>query len=106
MSLPNPIQVRLTTQGSLLLDAEVADQHFPGSSLVALPRPPELWLLPINSRGGGGLLLKRRNAAGDRSVLIWEHLPPETPPGDYPAFWDEEQKALRVGLSPVATPGD
>ena len=100
------IQVHLTPQGSLHLGAEVADRHFPGGSLVAIPRPPELWLLPINARGGGGLLLKRRNAAGDRAVLIWEHLPAGTVPGDYPAFWDDGQKALRVGLSRVAVPPD
>ncbi len=102
--MPATLQVHLTPQGSLHLAADIADRHFPGSALVALPRPPELWLLPINTTGGGGLLLKRRNAAGDRAVLIWEHLPPGTPPGDYPAFWDDEQKALRVGLSAVAAP--
>lgn len=92
------MQVELTAQGYLQLPAELAERHFPGDGLVALPRPPELWLLPTRGAAAGGLLLKRRNLRGDRSVLIREQLPEGTPPGPRPAFWDETNGALRVAL--------
>jgi len=95
------LRVHLTAQGSLHLDAALVATHFPNHALVAALRPPELWLLPIRSSGGGGLHLKQRNRSGDCAVLIWEHLPPDTPPGDFPALWDDERKALRVALVPL-----
>jgi hypothetical protein len=92
------LSVDLTERGYLHLTAELAAAHFPGDGLVALVRPPELWLLPTRGAAAGGMLLKQRNARGDRSVLIWEALPPGTPPGPRAAFWDEERGALRVAL--------
>jgi hypothetical protein len=81
------LEVNLTPQGSLHLAADVARAYFPDDALVAL--------------AAGGLLLKQRNARGDRSVLIWEVLPPDTPFGSYPAFWDARSGALRVALGTV-----
>ncbi len=92
------MNVRITPQGYLHIPATLARQHFPQDVLVALVRGRELWLLPLRGGAAGGLLLKQRNPQGDRSVLIWEVLPPDTPPGDYPAFWDARQGALRVAL--------
>ena len=66
-----------------------------------MPRGRELWLFPTRGAGGGGLILKQRNLAGDRSVLIWEHLPEGTPPGPLAAFWDETNGALRVALPAI-----
>lgn len=97
------MHVDLTATGYLHMPAELAEHHFAGDGLVALLREPELWLLPTRGAAAGGLLLKRRNRRGDRSVLIWEALPPGTPPGPRPAFWDEANGALRVAL---ATPGE
>lgn len=93
------LQVELTAHGSLYLDASLAEQFFPSDSLVALVRGNELWLLPTRGPAAGGLLLKRRTARGDRSVLIWEVIPPQTPPGRRAAIWDTEHGALRVGLA-------
>jgi hypothetical protein len=92
------LEVNLTPQGSLHLAADVARAYFPDDALVALVRGPELWLLPTRGAAAGGLLLKQRNARGDRSVLIWEVLPPF---GSYPAFWDARSGALRVALGTV-----
>jgi hypothetical protein len=92
------LAIELTSQGSLHLDAALAQAYFPEDTLVALLRGPELWLLPTRGAAGGGLLLKQRNAHGDRSVLIWEMLPPDTPPGRRVAFWDARNGALRVAL--------
>ena len=92
------MRIELTDQGYLRLPAELARRYFPEDVLVVLVKKPELWLLPLRGAAAGGLLLKQYNLQGDRSVLIWEHLPPHTPPGDYLAFWDEAVGALRVAL--------
>lgn len=90
--------LELTAGGSLWLTAALAARHFPHDLLVPLRRGRELWLLPTRGAGGGGLILKQRNRAGDRSVLAWEVLPPGLPPGPLAAFWDAENGALRVAL--------
>lgn len=97
------LEVMFSEQGYLHLPAELAQRYFPQDVLVALVRGSELWLLPMRGAAAGGLLLKQRNLNGDRSVLIWEQLPPGTRPGSRPAFWDEGNRALRVALS---VPGD
>ena len=95
---PLPMFIELTDQGYLHLSAELAKRYFPSDLLIALLRPPELWLLPTQGAQAGGLLLKQRNKQGDRSLLIWEVLPPNTPAGRRQAFWDEAKAALRVAL--------
>lgn len=92
------LQIELTASGYLHLSAELAGAYFPNDLLLALVRGPELWLLPTRGPEAGGLLLKQRNARGDRSVVIWEVLPPDTSPGPRPAFWDEQRGALRAAL--------
>jgi hypothetical protein len=92
------LTIELTAQGYLHLPAELAGRYFPQDVLVALARGHELWLLPTRGAAAGGLLLKQRNARGDRSVLIWELLPPGTLPGPRPACWDEGHGALKVAL--------
>ena len=91
--------VEFTAKGSLLISAHVAHRYFPSDALVAVPRGNELWLMPLVSTDGGGLLLKQRNANGDRSTLIWEALPPGASPiGEREAIWDDANGALRVDL--------
>ncbi len=92
-----PVEVAFTERGYLHLSAEVTARFFPNGLLIALVRDNELWLLPTRGAAGGGLILKQRNAAGDRSVLIWEVLP-QHPVGTRPALWDQVQGALRVAL--------
>ncbi|MEM9042711.1 MAG: hydrogenase maturation protease, partial [Actinomycetota bacterium] len=92
--------VEITADGSLRIAADLATAHFASDALVADIRDGELWLLPLVGPHAGGLLLKQRNAAGDRATLIWEVLPPGmTPTGPRSAFWDEQNGALRVGLT-------
>lgn len=94
-----PVRVTFTDGGSLRLGADVARTYFPADSLVAMPRGDELWLLPLVGPQGGGLLLKQRNPAGDRSTLVREVLPDDDPPvGDRDAVWDDARGALRVAL--------
>ncbi len=91
-------RVEITADGYLRLSAAVAAHYFPEDVLVPLVKGRELWLLPLRGAAAGGLLLKQRNAQGDRAVIIWEALPPDTPPGWRPAFWDGANGALRVAL--------
>lgn len=99
MTASSTVRVTFTPNGSLHLDATVAQTYFPSDSLVAVPRGDELWLMPLIGPEGGGLLLKQRNPAGDRSTLIWEALPHDAPPiGERDAIWDDDHGALRVAL--------
>ena len=91
-------QVEITADGYLRLSAMMAAHYFPEDVLVPLVKGKELWLLPLRGAAAGGLLLKQRNAQGDRTVVIWEALPPDTSPGLRPAFWDSANGALRVAL--------
>lgn len=93
-----PTQVEFTVDGYLRMTAEVAAEFFPSDALVAVPRGAELWLMPLVGPEGGGLLLKQRNARGDRSTLIWEALPEHPPTGERPAVWDDQNGALRVAI--------
>jgi hypothetical protein len=96
--LPERCVLEYDERGYLQVPAEVARRYFPQDVLVAIPKRGELWLLPLRGSAAGGLLLKQRNLEGDRSVLLWEHLPAGTPPGQWVAYWDEGQGALRVAV--------
>lgn len=102
---PDPT-VELTADGSLRLSARLAASRFPADAAVALRRDGELWLLPLTGPRSGGLLLKQRNLAGDRSVLVREVLADRVPVGVRPAVWDADRGALRIPLGPTgADPG-
>ncbi|MDT7614229.1 MAG: hypothetical protein QOF00_1676 [Pseudonocardiales bacterium] len=96
--------VEFTADGYLRLDAQLAGSRFPSSAAVALIRGDQLWLLPLQGPQSGGLLLKQRNVAGDRSTLIREVLDDRIPVGVRPAYWDSEQGALRVPLLDPVSP--
>ncbi|MBS44242.1 MAG: peptidase M52 [Nocardioides sp.] len=95
--------VTLTAGGSLHVTAAQADRWFPGGVCVArLEGVDVLELLPLVDAGHGGLVLKQRNAAGDRAVLLSEVLGFRDDlaalAGDLPAAWDAERGVLRVTL--------
>lgn len=97
-----PGHVFFTHHGYLIVSRQDAETHFPFDSLLAFKRGPELHLLPVTGTSSGGLIFKRRNAAGDRSVLIWEALDeaPESMSvqGYRKARWDAGLGALRIEL--------
>ena len=90
--------VEITADGYLRLDAELAAGRFPSDAVAAVPRDGELWLYPLRGPSSGGLLLKQRNPAGDRAVLIHELLGAGFAVGVHAAFWDDEHHALRIPL--------
>lgn len=99
------VEVEITDEGYLRLAAAEAATWFPSDSLVALPRGDELWLVPLTGPESGGLLLKQRTPAGDRSALIHEALPLDYTGGRYPAVWDEASGALRLDLRSPTSAG-
>ena len=95
------MRVELTPHGDLIVPADVAQQCFGGApSVMVAVRDAELWLIAIGQRAVGGLLLKQRNARGDRSVLVVEQIrAADWTPGPRTAHWDEPERALRVPLA-------
>lgn len=95
---PDDLMVQFTDDGYLRLSAALAVARFPADVAVASRRDGELWLLPLQGPRNGGLLLKQRNPAGDRAVLIREVLNDDIPTGARPAMWDADHGALRIPL--------
>ncbi len=98
------VTVEFTGEGYLRMDASLAASRFPSGAVAAVPRGGELWLYPLRGPSSGGLLLKQRNPAGDRAVLIHEVLADGFPVGICAACWDDEHKALRVSLREQGIP--
>jgi hydrogenase maturation protease len=92
------LAVEFTDQGYLRVDAAMAEEFFPGGTAAVLPKDDELWMFPLQSTASGGLVLKQRNAKGDRSVLVREVLADSVPLGSRPARWDDVEGALRITL--------
>jgi len=101
--LQSRVEVEITAQGSLHLSAEVAREFFAQDTLLVQIKGKEMWLLPTRGAASGGLFLKQHTVRGDRSVVIWEHLPADFQPGTRLAFWDSAHHALRVALPQEAT---
>ena len=80
--------------------AELAATYFPGDAAVATMQDGDLVLLPLVSAAHGGLVLKQRNVAGDRSLLISEVLGFQQVGGTFDVAWDDARGALQVLLAP------
>lgn len=91
--------VEFTADGYLRLGAELAAARFPSDAVTAVLRDGVFWLIPLRGPRSGGLLLKQRNPAGDRSVLVSELLRETLLSGVFRAFWDDEHAALRIPVS-------
>ena len=92
------VMVEFTADGYLRLDATLAAGRFPSDAVAAVVRDDDLWLIPLRGPRSGGLLLKQRNPAGDRSLLVREVLDDRLPTGVRAACWDDAQRALRIPL--------
>ncbi len=104
---PAMVEAELSEQGDLRLTAEMANRWFPNDSLVALRQDDELLLFPLTGPERGGLFLKQRTQAGDRSTLLSEILGLDHPTGPISGRWDAEAAAMRFDLSkPTTSHGD
>ncbi|WP_276857185.1 hydrogenase maturation protease [Mycobacterium pseudokansasii] len=97
-AVPAELRVEFTVDGYIRLDAALAASRFPSDAVAAVKRDGALWLIPLRGPGSGGLLLKQRNPAGDRTALVREVLEDRVPTGVHSAFWDDAQSALRIPL--------
>lgn len=97
--VPREVDVEFTADGYLRLDAATAAARFPSDAVAAVLRDGALWLIPLRGPRSGGLLLKQRTPAGDRSVLVNELLRDVPLCGVHRACWDDEQSALRIPVS-------
>lgn len=89
--------VTLTEDGYLRIDQQLARQYFPDDTLVVFRRGSKLLLMPTRGAAGGGLILKQRNAAGDRAVLLAEQFNfQQIPKCTYAATWDNDLGALTI----------
>lgn len=96
--VPCPPTVELTEAGYLHLPADLAAAHVPADACVARREGDELVVVPLAGPAHGGLVLKQRNLAGDRSVLVSEVLGFTPVVGTFPVTWDEARGALRIRL--------
>ena len=92
------LQLDLSEDGYLRITADDAEHFFPEDTLLALWRDEMLVLLPTRGAAAGGLMLKQRNLAGDRSLLISEVFEFRIPAGTFTARWDDSIGGLRVEL--------
>lgn len=90
------VEVNLSDHGYLQFAADVAAHCFPSDALVVTREADALLLWAIRGAEGGGLLIKVRNAAGDRCVLVSELLPQGSVPGPKAGEWDEDRQTLRI----------
>jgi hypothetical protein len=89
----------ITPDGYLRLPGALAERYFPAGVCVATVADGDLVLLPLRSAANGGLVLKQRNVAGDRSLLISEVLAFQPPAGRFRVTWDHGRGALIVALT-------
>jgi hydrogenase maturation protease len=99
-----PPRVEITEAGYLHLPARLAALRFPADVCVARVEDEDLVLMPLASAGHGGLVLKQRNVAGDRSLLVHEVYAFAPVSGSFDVAWDDTRGALRV-VGGAARPG-
>ena len=105
--VPAQHRVRIA-RGSFYLSAELCALYLPGiDSIAPLAREGAVYLLPLLGTAGGGLLLKLRNAHGDRVVHALEFLrtlglDADTPELNVPVRWASGLGGLLLEGLPAA----
>jgi hypothetical protein len=90
-------------RGNVYLSREICETYLPGVLSVALMvREEEVMIVPLIGQSAGGLLLKQRNARGDRVIHAQEffrsrNLPEEFEARSVPVRWSREAAALVIG---------
>ncbi len=95
--------------GNFYLSRELCDTYLRGAVSVALlAREKNILIVPLTQQSGGGLLLKQRNARGDRVIHAQEFFRDKGFLEDFeertvPVQWSQESAALVVKGFPLAT---
>jgi hypothetical protein len=96
-------------RGNFYLPREICDAYLPGVASVALLlRNDEVMIVPLAGQSAGGLLLKQRNARGDRVIHAQEFFRNKDFAEEFEmrtvhVHWSRESAALVVrGLKRVA----
>ena len=89
--------------GSLYLDLELYQCYFKDlESVILLRQSEKVLILPVMHPGGGGTLIKIRNARGDRVIHAQEffrdHGLDEFVDQILPAQWNAEMAALEIEI--------
>ena len=106
---PAPSEVAVA-RGNFYLSREICDTYLPGVvSVAVLLRDDEIMIVPLTGQSAGGLLLKQRNARGDRVIHAQEffrakNLPEEFEPRTMPVHWSRDSAALVVDGLKVLQP--
>lgn len=110
----SPAREILVAHGNLYLSREICDTYFRGVVAVALLlRGQDVLIVPLTPQSGGGILLKQKNARGDRVIHAQEFfrdkgLLEDFEPRTAAVSWSSESAALVVsGLRTAAgSPAD
>lgn len=94
----NQVALEFGADGYLRISRDDARRYFPDDVLVPLKRDGRLLLLPTRGAAAGGLMLKQRNPAGDRSLLLSETFQFQMPCGRFVAHWNEALGGLELVL--------
>lgn len=102
-AVAEPVTVELTADGYLRLPAEFSLTHFPHDRCAGLRADDGSFvLLPVTPIAPNALIMKQRNLAGERSVLIREVWSDEHPVGTLSASWLASRR--RLVLSALSAP--
>lgn len=92
--------------GNLYLEASLYKKYFPDlQSAILMKKDTTLFILPVINANAGGLLMKIRNAQGDRVIHAQEFFRDnaidESLDQLVPVFWDRNSSGLAVQLPGV-----
>ena len=106
----DPLATALVSAGNLYLSSEACARYLPGvESIALLEHDAQVLIVPLTRASGGGLLLKVRNARGDRVVHAQEFFRTHGYVESFetrsvPMRWDEATAALVLANVPRAVP--
>jgi predicted NAD/FAD-dependent oxidoreductase len=88
--------------GRVLLPRALCEHHLAGAAAAALlQRDGQVFLVPLAATSAGGMLLKQRNAEGDRVLLATDFLSDRglgrfTPEREFSVRWVDDAGALLI----------
>ncbi|MHB1172358.1 MAG: hypothetical protein ACYCZY_07645 [Lacisediminihabitans sp.] len=95
------VVVEITADGYLRLPAEFCHEHFPQDRCAGLRQDESTFVvMPVSAIAPNALIMKQRNLAGQRSVLIREVCGDDYPVGQIEAIWLSGRRRLILPVPP------